>query len=290
MIGDLAGRQHRVVTRRQMLAAGISSEAIQHRLENGRLHVHHRGVYSVGIRQLDRHGRWLAAVLACGDRAVLSHRSAAELWTLFHPAQGPSHVTVPGTNGSRTAGIKVHATRALPRAEHTRRLRIPTTTIERTIVDIAPDPRIERAVEQAFVLNLIGRTRMVDALRRAHGKPGIANLRRIFAGLLDDFRLTRSELERLFLRLIADAALPATLVNRHREGHRVDFVWPDHRLVVETDGRATHDNPWAFHEDRRRDLDLELADMHVIRLSWWQIVDEPERVVQLLRKRLSRAR
>jgi very-short-patch-repair endonuclease len=100
---------------------------------------------------------------------------------------------------------------------------------------------------------------------------------------------TRSELERRFLRLVATTNLPMPIVNRHREEHRVDFYWPPFKLVVETDGRGIHDNPYAFEQDRRRDLDLQLADWHVIRLTWRQIAEQPERVLAL-RMRLRAAR
>jgi uncharacterized protein YjiS (DUF1127 family) len=289
LIASLAGRQRGLVTRRQLREAGVGSEAIRHRLEQKRLHEQHRGVYSVGTGSVDRHGRWLAAVLACGDRAVLSHASAAELWGLLRPVAGPIHVTLPGTNRGRRADIAVHATRRLCRREWTRRLAIPVTTVERTLVDLAPDPRLDRALEQAFAMRLLGPSRMAEALASAAGRRGTRELRRLLARLLDDLPLTRSELERRFLRLAAEAGLPAPVVNQHHGGHRVDFAWLRLGLVVETDGRATHDNPHAFHEDRRRDLDLELADLHVVRLSWWQIVHEPERVVTLLRRKLNRA-
>jgi len=185
----------------------------------------------------------------------------------------------------------VHATRSLPRIEITRALGIPCTTLERALIDIAGTEdaiTLERAVEQAFALNLLGRTRMREALDRANGRRGSARLRRLVLRLLEDLPWTRSELERRFLRLVHDAGLPAPVVNRHREGHRVDFAWPRAELVVETDGRATHDNPYAFHNDRARDLDLELAGWHVLRLSWSQVVGEPERVSKLLLARLCR--
>lgn len=288
MIARLAAGQRRIVTRRQMLAAGVGSEAIKHRLANHRLHRVHRGVYVLGTPDLDRLGRWLAAVLACGDRAVLSHESAAALWRLLDHRPGPVEVTVPGGGGSRRAGVTIHATRSLPATEVKRVRGIPCTSVERTLVDIAGRPAVEleRAVEQAFAQRLLGRTRMADALARADGRRGVRELRRTLQRLLHDLPLTRSELERLFLKLVAGAGVPAPLVNRHRARHRVDFVWPDQRLVVETDGRATHDTPFAFHRDRARDLDLELADWHVIRLTWWQVTEQPERVVELLRRRL----
>ena len=127
---------------------------------------------------------------------------------------------------------------------------------------------------------------MAEALERAPGRQGIANLRRELAGLLPQLPFTRSELERRFLKLVRTAGLLEPVVHRHSESHRVDFHWPAARLVVETDGRGIHDNPHAFEEDRRRDLDLELAGIHVIRLSWRQIDEEPERIARLLAARL----
>jgi Transcriptional regulator, AbiEi antitoxin/Protein of unknown function (DUF559) len=289
VIVRLASSQRRIVTRRQMLAAGVGSEAIKHRLANHRLHRVHRGVYVLGTPDVDRLGRWLAAVLACGDRAILSHGSAAALWGVLDHTPGPVEVTVPGRGSSRRAGFTIHATRSLPATEVKRVRGIPCTSVERTLIDIAGRSalEVERAVEQAFALCLLGRTRMADALARADGRRGIRELRRMLGRLLHDLPLTRSELERRFLRLVAVAGVPAPLVNRHRATHRVDFVWPDKRLLVETDGRATHDTPFAFHRDRARDLDLELADWHVIRLTWWQVTEQPERVVELLRRRLT---
>jgi len=292
VIGELAARQYRVVARRQLLAAGLGAEAIRHRVETGRLYVLVRGVYAVGVPRVGRRGRWVAATIACGGEAVLSHGSAATHLGLLGAAPGPIEVTVPGLNSRRRRGILVHATRSLPRAEVVRWQAIPCTSVERTLVDLAasePLARLERAVEQAFALHLLGRTRMAEALARGGGRRGVGALGGLVAGLLDDIPLTRSELERRFLRLVHDAGLPTPDVNRRREGHRVDFQWPARRLVVETDGRATHDTPYGFHRDRARDLDLELAGWHVIRLSWKQVLGEPERVVALLRARVARS-
>jgi very-short-patch-repair endonuclease len=285
VIAALALRQHRVVARAQLLRAGVPSGAIQRRLESHRLFRLHRGVYAVGVPTVDDRGRWLAAVLACGDGAVLSHRAAATHLRLLDRAPGPVEVTVPGTTPRRRTGIRIHSSRSLPPPDVTRRLGIPCTTVERTILDIAatePMAMTERAVRQAFVLRLLGRTRMRDALARAGRRPGTKALRCILEGLIDELPLTRSELERRFLYLVRDAGLPMPTVNRYRFGHRVDFAWEEARLIVETDGRASHDNPFAFHADRGRDLDLELAGWHVIRLSWRQVTEEPARVAALL--------
>jgi hypothetical protein len=287
----VAAARHRVVARRALLAAGVGEEAIRHRLDNDRLYRVHRGVYAIGTPDLDRLGHWLAAVLACGEGAMLSHRSAAALWGLLDAPAGPIEVTVPGGWSCRRPGIRVHAARSLLPTDLRHTWGIPCTGVERTLIDIAGGPaaELERAVEQAFVLHLLGPTRMTAALARASRRPGVGELRRLLARLIGALPLTRSELERRFLKLVARAGLPPPIVNRHRAAHRVDFTWPTYRLIVETDGRATHDNPYAFHRDRARDLDLELAGWHVIRLSWWQVVEEPVRVVELLAKRLAEA-
>lgn len=275
-----------MVSRRQLLAAGLSAGKIRHRLERGRLFSIRPGVYAVGTPDPGPLGHILGAVLASGERAVVSHRSAAVLWRLLEAKAGPIDVTVPGKKTELRDGIHRHSTRSLPPVDTTTRLRIPCTTVERVLIDLAAirSPELERAVEQGFVNRLIGRTRMQEALDRANGRAGTGQLKRLLAGLLPQLPFTRSELERRFLKLIASANLPTPIVNRRREGHRVDFHWPAYKLVVETDGRGIHDNPYAFEEDRRRDLDLQLADWHVIRLTWRQVAEQPERVLTLLRK------
>jgi very-short-patch-repair endonuclease len=291
-IARIADRQHRVVTRGQLLAAGLSAGMIRHRVENGRLFKLHPGVYAVGTADPGRLGHLLSAVFARGNNAVLSHRSAAVLWRLLEAKPGPIDVTVPGKKAELRNGIRRHSTRGLPAADTTTRLRIPCTTVERVLIDLAAtrSRELERAVEEGFVKKLIGRTRMQDALDRANGRAGTGGLKRLLAGLLPELPFTRSELERRLLKLIASANLPMPIVNRHREEHRVDFDWPASKLIVETDGRGIHDNPYAFEEDRRRDLDLQLADWHVIRLTWRQVAEQPERVLALMRKRITAGR
>ena len=199
---------------------------------------------------------------------------------------------MPGKKAGLRDGIRRHSTRRLPPADTTTRLRIPCTAVERVLIDLAAirSPELERAVEGGFVNKLIGRTRMQEALERTKGRAGTAELTRLLAGLLPQLPFTRSELERRLLKLIARASLPMPIVNRHREEHRVDFHWTASKLIVETDGRGIHHNPYAFEEDRRRDLDLELAGWHVIRLTWRQVAEQPERVLALVRKRVTAGR
>jgi predicted transcriptional regulator of viral defense system len=174
VIARIAARQHRTVTRQQLLGAGLSAEQIRHRVGCGRLFTLHRGVYAVGTADPGHLAHLLSAVFACGERAVLSHRSAAVLWRLLNAKPGPIDVTVPGKKTKRRNGIRRHSTRTLPPAETTTRLRIPCTTVERVLIDLAAtrSPELGRAVEEAFGNKLIGRTRMQEALDRANGRTG----------------------------------------------------------------------------------------------------------------------
>ena len=230
IIAEMAARQHRVVARRQLLAAGITADQIRVRIARHQLLPLHRGVYAVAVPDPGRLGRLLAAVLAVGEDAALSHRSAAVHHGLLRHRAEPVDVIVPRRRGSsRRAGIRLHCSPSLlPYSDTTRRHGIPCTTVERTLIDTAASnpTELSRAVEQAFVKKLIGRTRMAEALERATGQPGTQRLRRELAGLLPQLPFTRSELERRFLRLLKTANLPTPVVNRREQSHRVDFHWP----------------------------------------------------------------
>jgi len=234
-------------------------------------------------------GLFMAATLASGG--VLSHRSAAALWDLRAQASGAVEVTRRrgGTRGPR--GVAVHGTRSLQDEERTTHHGIPCTTVARTIVDLAgalSEHDLRRLVERSVVLRLFDRGALEASLARANGRRGAGTLRRILAEFVDELAPTRSELERRFLDLVRDAGLPMPITNAIVCGHEVDFHWPAARLVVETDGRATHDNPFAFERDRQRDLELSLDGWTVIRISWRQLRDEPARIVALLYRLLAR--
>jgi very-short-patch-repair endonuclease len=136
-----------------------------------------------------------------------------------------------------------------------------------------------------MILRLLDKGAIDAALDRANGRRGTGRLRRLLDDL-DDAPPTRSEMERRFLQLLREASLPSPITNGQVNGYEVDFHWPDARLIVETDGRAAHDNPFAFERDRQRDLELKLAGWEVIRLTWRQLRDEPGRIVELLRANL----
>ncbi|MGH2980118.1 MAG: DUF559 domain-containing protein [Solirubrobacterales bacterium] len=285
----LAARQHGVVARAQLVAAGASESAIRHRVARKRLHPVHRNVYAAGHPLLLPLARYMAAVLACGEGAVLSHRSAAELWGLLAAGSTSIEVTTPCLGMRPKPGIAVRRSRCLHRDQTTACETIPCTTPARTLVDLAgvePPRRLRRALEQSLVLRLFDLRAIDLALERSAGRRGTGTLRRLLADVYDEPPVTRSELERRFLELVREAKLPHPVVNGLVEGYEVDFHWPARRLVVETDGRAAHGHALAFHRDRRRDLDLESAGWRVLRVTWHQVVEKPQRLTVLLRLRL----
>jgi very-short-patch-repair endonuclease len=241
---------------------GFGERAIARRVKNGRLHRLHRGVYSVGHTIVPPRGRWLAAVLACGPEAVLSHRSAAALWGLRPTAAARVDVTVPHTSGFRsTATIAVHRSRRP--IESLKRDRIPVTTAGRTLADLAtalPRRQLEKAAEMAELLEL---DVVVDPEH-----PGARRLRE--ASDHDLTTTTRSPLEDEFLELCHRHGIPRPLVNHVVAGYEVDFCWPEERLIVETDGRR-HRTRSAFEDDRARDALLTALGWRVLRFTRRQV-------------------
>ena len=274
--------------RDQLLARGVTVKAIRHRLSVKRLFRIYRGVYALQPKLFGR-ARYRAAVYACGEGAVLSHRAAAAHQGLRLRSSPPLEVTVPRTNGCRPKGVKVYQSRSLPPEEITEVDGIPCTTWARTIIDCAavlPAREVDRMIERSMVLRVFDLSEMRRALERARGRRGTKTTRSLLARFSEEAP-TRSEFERRFLDLIREHGLPEPIVNQKVEGHEVDFHWPDAKVIVETDGRETHDTPFGWEEDHERDLDLDLADWHVIRITWRQLKREPRRIAQLLLARLS---
>ena len=272
MIARLADRQHGAVARRQLLAAGMQRGAIDRRVASGRLRRVYRGVYVVG--PLTREGRWMAAVLAAGSDAVLSHLSAAALWGLREGGDLP-HVT--GGNGSEVTGpIRTHRS-LVARSERTVRNGIPVTNPTRTLHDLAAVltfDELERAHREALILRLPLR---LDGTRR----PAVREL------LVD--RPTKTELERRFRRFLRQRRLPLPETNQRMPFGEADCVWRAQRLVVELDGYDVHRSRSAFERDRLRDREALLAGWRVIRVTWRQLRDHPDRLGRDLRELLGAA-
>lgn len=286
-IAALATRQRGLVGRTQLLALGLGASGIDDWVSRGRLHGIHRGVYAVGHRAMPRDAAALAAVMSCGPGAVLSHRSAAELWDLRRSAMTRVEVSTPVTTGRRSRrGILLHRTRTLAREHVTRHDGIPVTTVARTLVDLAEvvSPRVvERAMDQAETVrrfDLIALHAVIEANPRRLG------CRRVAAMLADHAvgtTLTRSQLEERFLRLCAGAGIPPPVINPRIAGLEVDFLWPDARLVAEADSRRHHATRAAFERDRERDAVLLVAGYLVVRFTERQIVGRPAHVEATLR-------
>jgi very-short-patch-repair endonuclease len=268
LIAVLAERQHGVVARRQIVALGMGSRAIDHRVRCGRLHFVHRGVYAVGHRVLSQRGRWMAGVLACGTAAVLSHRSAAALWGIRPTSRAFIDVTTPRRLHARP-GLHPHRA-VLPADEVTVHDGIPTTTPARTLLDLAaviPRQALERALDEVEVLRLPGPHTLLDRYPRRRGAATLGALVLTSRNPTP----TRTELEAKFLTFLDGWGFHRPDVNTTIEGLEVDAAWRDARLIVELDGYATHGTRRGFERDRKRDRQLAAAGWRVIRLTWREL-------------------
>jgi hypothetical protein len=292
-IAALFARQYAVASMEQLNDLGLSVSIASRRVTTGRLHRIHRGVYAlVDSSLLTREGRWLAAVSACGPGAALSHRSAAALLQLRPTGSAGVDVTAPNRRGRSRPGITAHRGPLHP-DDLTIVHGIPCTHVARTAVDLAEviDRRgVERFLEQAEVqdrFDLVALRAQLELRPTRRGTPVVAA---ILAELAEP-RLTRSELEERFLALTRAAGLPAPEVNPRivlADGSaiEVDFLFRAARLVVETDGRATHATRRAFEQDRRRDQLLRLSGWTVIRFTYNQVVNRPDEVLATLARLL----
>jgi very-short-patch-repair endonuclease len=268
---------------------GLNVKTLDKRVAAGRLHRVHQGVYAVGHPLLSRKGHLMAAVLACGPGAVLSHRSAAFLHGILDDGRNRVDVIAPNRRGRAPKGIAAHRDGTLTPTDRTVVDGIPCTSLARTLLDIAAtqSPSILAfAVNQAEVEEIFDLTEVIELLKRSRGRRGVARLR-----LAIDFhdpqeQEARRELEKKLLRLFKRAGFRPE-VNSHLlvDGISMmpDFIWRDARLIVEADSRRVHGTASAFEKDRQRDQRLAAAGWTVIRCTWHQVTHEPERVIQTLR-------
>lgn len=288
-LAALAAKQHGVISRRQLVDAGLGARTIQRWVEAGRLRRLYRGVYAYGGGPTSQRGRWLAAVLACGEDALLSHRSAAALWGLERPRSGPNDVTSHEGHQGRE-GIRLHQG-GVHRSERTAKDRIPTTSVARTLFDLAEVVdfrRLERAWEEADRLGLLHLNEVKLVCERSYGRHGLKPIRRLLAEARAP-ALTRSVLEERFAAFCRDRGLPAPATNVAVLGREVDAYWPGARLVVELDGFAYHGHRAAFERDRDRDAALHTAGYQVIRLTHRRLENDADLVAEQLREILKRS-
>ncbi|HMC07007.1 MAG TPA: type IV toxin-antitoxin system AbiEi family antitoxin domain-containing protein [Solirubrobacterales bacterium] len=289
-----AEQQHGVISLDQLRSLGLTAEAVRARVAVGRLHRVRRAVYAVGRPDLPLDGRWMAAVLACGSGAVLSHRSAAALHGLLADVRAVIDVTLGRRSGRSVSGIRLHRLTCLPSVDCVSVRSIPCTSVPRTLLDLAGvvEPRLlERACDQADVLGLLDVVAVREAMARNPRRPGVRRLRWVLElGDLGE-NLPRSELEERFVSLCHNAGMPRPSVNEwitvSSEPMQVDFMWRDRRAIVETDGYRAHRTRQAFRRDRRRDRLLRLEGWQVARFTWEDVTGDPRHVTQVLRKLLA---
>lgn len=281
---ELAEKQHQLITWEQLRELGASTRWVAARLRRGWLQRVHRGVYRVGTLRTWR-SHWLAAVLACGEGAALSHRSAAALWEIRKSDSRVSDVTVPARGRRRRRGIAVHPVARLPSTDVTTRERIPVTTPARTLLDLASvlTPRaLERAIDEAAHGDLCSEDDLL-AIAEAHPtRSGTRALNKVLRSHRIGSTVTRSELEELFLRLCDRHLLPRPEVNVPVGPFVADFLWRDRSLIVETDGHRSHGTRAAFERDRARDARLVGRGYRVIRLTYRQVVSGDVGVLKAL--------
>src|SRR4051812_30849660 len=279
----MAARQHGVMSRAQLSALGLSRRGIDDRLRDARLHLLCRGVYLVGHAVEPPLARQMGAVLACGTGALLSHRSAVELWELLPSSRQVLHVTVTGHRRSRE-GIVVHRTRPLDPRDHGTIERVPVTNVGRSLLDfaeIATPRELERAYDEAATQRLVKDIK--EVLTRHPGRRGVKAL----ASLLDNVpALTQSEAEELLLALIRKAGLPHPEVNARLGPWQLDFFWRAYNLNVEVDGHRYHSLEKQIARNHVRDADLEARGVRVRRVTAREITNAPEAVIARIARAL----
>lgn len=286
-IAELTREQHGVVSRSQLLNAGVSPRTVERRRESGQLLRIHGGVYAIGHNPLNIKGRWMGAVLACGQGSLLSHRSAAALWG-FHQI-GNRAVEVTAARGRQRKGIVVHEGGVDPQDRATREA-IPITTVARTLLDLAEvvnESRLERAWEEADRLRLLRLDEVAGVCSRGYGRHGLRPLRE----LLERARRateTRSPLEDRFARFVEEQRLPEPSLNVLVLGHEVDALWPRAKLIVEVDSFEFHGHRAAFERDRRRDAERIAAGYRVLRVTSRRLEDDSEALSREIRALLDR--
>jgi very-short-patch-repair endonuclease len=280
-LARIADKQHGVVARGQVLAAGVSPSGIDRRVRKGALLPEYPGVYRVGHRAPSTEARYMAAVLACGDRAVLSGRAAAHLLDLIKSP--PSSPVVTARTERRIKGITTKRSCNVSPHERTTVRGIPVTTPARTLVDLAaelsPDA-LARACHEAGVLHGTTPAQVEAVLSRHPTSPGATKLRRVLRG---DIHVTLSTLERRFLKLLRAEGLPLPQTNRRIGARWVDCRWPEQRLTVELDGYRYHRSRHAWEQDRRREREARARGDEFRRYTYGDVAEDPRLMLNELR-------
>lgn len=286
----VAARQLALITTHQLHIAGVGRGGVRRRSENGTLHRQYRGVYLVGHPILLPGARELGAVLACGDRAIVSHRSAAALWGLARAPFDHVEVTVIERGCRSRHGLRVHRVEHLDAADRAHKSGIPVSSPARALIDYAATANaaeLEWAIAEAHAHKLADERRILAAIERAPNRAGVSHVRAIL-GQPGGPKRTRSGGERAMLRLVRAARLPIPRTNYPVAGFSADFCWPDQRLIVEVDGYDFHSDRAAFERDHRRDIAHKDAGYEVLRFTGRQLRDAPIYVATVIARALDR--
>jgi very-short-patch-repair endonuclease len=291
-VARIAGEQHGVVTRRQLLQAGASKDVIDGAVAAGQLYPLFRATYAVGHAAVGYRGRMIAAVLACGEGTVVSHGTGASLLGLWEFQPLEIDVIAPVEAGRKIDGVKRRFVPSPPPGQVVAVDAIPCTSISRTIVDMAGKLRrsaLSRIVEQAAVLRKLD-VPEIDSILAEHPRRGAKRL----VAVLEPWRRystgsrIRSRMEAKLLPLLSlhDLPIPQTNVRLrlHGEAFEVDFLWPDHKVIVETDGGRFHENPLAEARDGHRNRVLARAGYKVPRIGWNELTADPEGTISEIRR------
>ena len=298
-LAELARVQHGVMALYQLCELGLTAAGVRYRAATGRLHRIHQGVYSLVPRELlTWEGLYMAAVLACGPGAVVSHRSAARLHGLRSDGYTKVEVTVPKRSARTHPGVAVHRSTTLTDEDVTVVNNIPATTVARTLFDLAElitARQLERAFDQAEILEALDARAINDQLARNSMRRGATAIRRVLTEHYIGSTPTENDFEEALLALTRSLGLPDPTAQFYIDPGdgdppiKADFAWPDRKIVVETDGHRTHRTRQAFENDRRRDQRLTAAGWTVIRTTWRQLTHRPHELKPVLLKLLGPA-
>jgi hypothetical protein len=284
ILGELARESHGVVTRQEVLRAGVTKAELLRRVEIGALIPVHRGVFRVGHRAPSLEARYLAAVKACGDRSLLAGRAAAHLFGLLKGSPSLPEVVVPTER--RITGVVTHRTREIEPGDATTWRGVPVTTIPRTLVDLAavlPSDELARACHEAEVRYRVTPPAIEAVLGRRKNSPGARQLRQVLWG---EIPVSLSRLEAAFIAAVREAGLPIPETNRPAGGRRVDCRWPDQRVTVELDSYRFHNTRHAWELDRQREREARARGDDFRRYSWADVSENPGPMLADLRSLL----
>lgn len=285
-LARIAQQQHGVVTRSQLLRAGVSTRQIETRIEAGSLLREHRGVYRVGHRAPSIEATYLAAVMAAGEGAVLSRLAAAHVHGLVKGPPPPPDVTAPTER--RIEGVRTHRCRVLNARSCAMVRGIPITSVPRTLVDIASVLSVEALARACHEAGVLYGTTPADVAAELELRPNIAGARRLRRVIEGDVHVTLSALERRFLQLLDADGLRLPITNRPAGGRRVDCRWPEQKLTVELDSYRFHNSRRSWEQDHRREREARARGDEFRRYTHADVFEDPRFMLRELRSLLSR--